>query len=79
MSNLLDTYNQEVTAKANCTLVAYSTKSVAVFGDTQPIVNQLKEMGGSFNSRLTLNGKKVEGWIFPKSKEPRLAYYFGLD
>lgn len=67
------------TSKANCTLVEYSAKAVAVFGDTKPIKDELRAMGGSFNSRLTLNGKKLAGWIFPKSKEPRLAYYFGLD
>ena len=33
----------------------------------------------SEHSRLTINGKKTAGWIFPKSKEQRLACYFGLD
>jgi hypothetical protein len=65
--------------KANCTLVEYSTKAVAVFGDTKVIKDELKAMGGRFNSRLTFNGKKLAGWIFPKSQEQRLAYYFGLD
>ena len=68
-----------LTTKANCTLIEYSPKSVAVFGDTEPIKNDLRAMGGSFNSRLTIHGKKIAGWIFSKSKEPRLAYYFGLD
>ena len=67
------------TGKNGCTLVEYSPKSVAVFGDTKSIKEELKAMGGKFNSRLTINGKRLAGWIFPKSKEPRLAYYFGLD
>ncbi len=65
--------------KGGCTLVEYSAKAVAVFGETRAIKDELKAMGGRFNSRLTINGKKIAGWIFPKSKEQRLACYFGLD
>ncbi len=67
------------TGKDGCTLVEYSAKAVAVFGDTKSIKDELKAMGGRFNSRLTYNGKKLAGWIFPKSREQTLAYYFGLD
>lgn len=67
------------TGKKNCTLVEYSDKAVAVFGDTKSIKDELRAMGGRFNSRLTYNGQKLAGWIFPKSKEERLACYFGLD
>lgn len=65
--------------KANCTLVDYSAKAVAVFGETRAIKDELKAMGGKFNSRLTFNGKRLAGWIFSKSQEQRLAYYFGLN
>ena len=67
------------TGKGNCTLVEYSAKTVAVFGDTKSIKDELRAMGGRFNARLTFNGQKLAGWIFPKSQEKRLAYYFGLD
>lgn len=67
------------TGKANCTLVDYSAKAVAVFGETRAIKDELKAMGGKFNSRLTFNGKRLAGWIFSKSQEQRLAYYFGLN
>lgn len=67
------------TSAGNYTVVEYSEKAVAVFGDTKAIKDELKAMGGRFNSRLTMNGKKLAGWIFPKSKEQRLACYFGLD
>ncbi len=67
------------TGKDGCTLVEYSAKAVAVFGDTKSIKDELKAMGGRFNSRLTFNGKKLAGWIFSKSQEQRLAIYFGLD
>jgi len=66
-------------SKDGCTLVEYSAKAVAVFGDTKSIKDELKAMGGRFNSHLTFNGKKLAGWIFSKSQERQLAYYFGLD
>lgn len=66
-------------SKGDCTLVEYSAKAVAVFGDTKSIRDELKAMGGRFNSRLTFNGQKLAGWIFSKSQEQQLAYYFGLD
>lgn len=71
--------NQSVNENSSCTLVEYSTKAVAVFGETKAIKDELKAMGGRFNSRLTLNGKKLAGWIFPKSQERWLVYYLGLD
>lgn len=71
--------NLQGESKNGCTLVEYSAKAVAVFGETRAIKDELKAMGGRFNSRLTFNGKKLAGWIFPKSQEQRLACYFGLD
>src|SRR5574344_1665474 len=65
--------------KNGCTLVEYSTKAVAVFGDTKSIKDELRARGGRFNARLTVNGKKLAGWIFSKSQEQQLACYFGLD
>jgi hypothetical protein len=78
MNNLfsLDANN---TGKNACTLVEYSAKAVAVFGDTKSIKDELKAMGGKFNSRLTFNGQKLAGWVFSKTQEQRLACYFGLD
>lgn len=51
--------------------VYYTDKSIAVFGDTKPWVNELKQLGGKFNSRLTGGA----GWIFPKSKEQELVQF----
>lgn len=65
--------------KDGCTMVEYSAKAVAVFGDTKSIKDELRAMGGRFNARLTFNGKKLAGWIFSKSQERQLACYFGLD
>lgn len=45
----------------------YSEKSFAVFGNTKPIKDRLKEIGGKFNPRLHPFGaeRDVPGWIFP--------------
>ncbi len=45
-------------------IVDYSEKAIAVIGDTKPIKDKLKALGGSFNPRLTCGA----GWIFPKRK-----------
>lgn len=71
--------NNSETGKHACTLVEYSAKAVAVFGETKTIKDELKAMGGRFNSHLTFNGKRLAGWIFSKAQEQQLAVYFGLD
>jgi hypothetical protein len=50
-------------------VVDYSEKALAVFGDTRPIKDQLKAIGGKFNPKLTHDDEKKAGWIFSKSKE----------
>lgn len=46
-------------------IVDYSEKAIAVIGDTKPIKDVLKKLGGSFNARLSCG----TGWIFSKKKE----------
>ena len=53
-------------------IVDYSEKALAIFGDTRPIKDQLKALGGRFNPKLTHEGSKQAGWIFSKSKENEL-------
>lgn len=72
-----DTTVQSIAGDFN--LVDYSEKSVAVFGDTKAIKEQLAAMGGRFNKYLTQNGQKCAGWVFPKSKEPELKQLIKLD
>jgi hypothetical protein len=50
--------------KANLQIVDYSEKAIAVVGDTKTIKDQLKNLGGRFNPKLSCGA----GWIFPKSK-----------
>jgi hypothetical protein len=54
-------------------VVDYSTKAYAVFGDTIVVKDKLKGIGASFNRFLTHNGKKVPGWILPKTLSANLA------
>jgi len=49
-------------------VIQYSEKAIAVIGDTRPIKDKLKELGGRFNFRLTCGA----GWIFPMSKAEEL-------
>ena len=76
---LIPPTNNNGITQSGCKLVEYSEKALAVFGDTKPIKEELKAMGGKFNSRLTFNGNRLAGWVFSKSQEKQLAYYFGLD
>src|SRR5437868_552335 len=49
----------------------YSDKSIAVFGDTRPWANNLKEMGGKYNSNL----RGQPGWIFSRNKEAEIMQF----
>jgi hypothetical protein len=53
-------------------IVDYSEKAIAVFGDTRPLKDPLKALGGRFNPKLTHEGEKKAGWIFSRSKEQEL-------
>lgn len=57
-------YDKVETAPGEVAIIDYSAKAIAVVGDTKPIKDQLKELGGKFNFRLSCGA----GWIFPKSK-----------
>lgn len=46
-------------------IIDYSEKAIAVIGETKPIKDQLKDLGGRFNFRLSCGA----GWIFPKTKK----------
>jgi len=45
-------------------IIDYSEKSFAVIGETKPIKDDLRKLGGSFNARLNCGA----GWIFSKTK-----------
>lgn len=57
-------------------IIDYSEKAIAVIGETKPIKDKLKELGGRFNFRLSCGA----GWIFPKTKLQELeAFLSGGD
>lgn len=49
-------------------IVHYSEKCIALFGDTKPIKEELKALGGRYNANLHPFGEesRVPGWVFPK-------------
>ncbi|MDR2145332.1 MAG: fusion protein [Tannerella sp.] len=53
----------------NFSIVDYSERAIAVFGDTRTVKEELKASGGRYNPNLTHGGEKKAGWIFPKTKE----------
>lgn len=50
-------------------IIQYSEKAIAVIGNTKPIKDTLKGLGGRFNFRLSCGA----GWIFPKTKMDELV------
>jgi hypothetical protein len=55
----------------NLTIKDYSDKAIAVYGETRPHKDALKELGGRFNPHL----KDGAGWIFSKSKTDAVKAY----
>ena len=50
----------------------YSEKSFVVLGETKPHKENIKKLGGKWNSRLRNNKM---GWIFPISKKVSIEKY----
>lgn len=55
-------------------IVDYSEKAIAVTGDTKAVKEQLKNLGGKFNAKLTCG----PGWIFSKKKEGEVRAVLGI-
>ena len=68
----------QTTVQGDFILVDYSEKAIALFGDTKPIKDALSDLGGRFNGRLTHDGEKRAGWIFPKAKEAQVRELIGM-
>lgn len=60
--------DEEEEPKPQYTIIDYSDKALAVVGDTRPIAESLKALGGRFNPRLSCGA----GWIFSKRVEDSL-------
>ena len=59
----------ETVADARVEIVEYSEKSIAVFGDTKPLRDTLRDLNGLFRAYLTHDGTRCAGWIFSKRRE----------
>ena len=69
-----ETEAQQPTATADLSalsleIVEYSEKAIAVFGDTKPIKDVLKNLNGLFRANLTYKGERRAGWIYSKKQE----------
>ena len=56
----------------------YSPKSFVVKGNTKPIKDKLKSLGGSFNMYLRKENSVFAGWIFPLTKKEAVISALGV-
>lgn len=56
----------------NIEIVEYSEKAIAVFGDTKPIKDVLKDLNSLFRANLTYNGERRAGWIYSRKQEQKV-------
>ncbi|HXU28616.1 MAG TPA: hypothetical protein VN698_15415 [Bacteroidia bacterium] len=61
--------------QANLTVINYSDKAIAIIGETYPVKDVLKRIGGRFNYNLTCGA----GWIFSKAKAELLRKELNLN
>ena len=55
-------------------IIDYSEKAIAIIGNTKPIKDDLKKLGGRFNFRLSCGA----GWVFPKTKQEEVKQLLNL-
>jgi hypothetical protein len=59
-------------------IVEYNDKSIAVFGDTKPIKEALKSLGGRFHTALSSHTDGGQsGWLLDRGKRPELEGLLG--
>lgn len=59
---------EEAFSSLSLSLIDYTEKSIALFGDTKPIKEELKKLKGRYNPCLHPFGAEssVPGWVFPR-------------
>lgn len=56
-------------SSADLQIVDYSDKAIVLTGDTKPLKDEIKHLGGKFGSRFdTSKVPTGNGWLFPKTK-----------
>lgn len=65
----------------NLQLINYSEKAICVFGDTKPVKDTLKTLGGKFNPALTHPklGTRLAGWIFSAKKTNEIKQALSIN
>lgn len=63
-----------VPASGSFQIVDYSEKAIAIVGDTKPVKDILRNLGGRFNARLSCGA----GWVFSKSKADEVRAALGI-
>jgi hypothetical protein len=63
---------------SNFNVLKYSAKSIVLTGDTRMYKEEIKALGGKWNSRLTNKETKEKfgGWIFPSTFKDKVDYFF---
>ena len=67
-------FGESTTLSTGLRIEEYSEKAIVVLGDTKPVAETLKSLGGKFNAGL----KCGAGWIFSKKAEARIKEAFGI-
>lgn len=70
------TYSRKQVESGELNLIDYTDKSCVVYGDTYPIKEVLKAMGGKFSSHLDIDGRC--GWVFQITQKDSLKMFFNI-
>lgn len=65
--------------KRDLILEDYSEKSFVIKGNTQPYKEELKLLGGKWNSRLSKNDEIFGAWIYPSTKKNDLLSWLSNE
>lgn len=65
--------SSDASGQPSVRIVEYSDKAIVVVGDTRPIAEKLKTLGGRFNARLSCG----PGWIFSRRREADIRKSLG--
>lgn len=61
-------------------IVDYASDKVAVLGYTKDKYWELKNLGGGhWDKYITIDGERLQGWVFPRSKRAELEKIFGIE
>lgn len=74
-TELVSEIEKEMMCSNKLEVLDYSEKSIAVFGNSTSVKEELKKMGGKYNANLKNNGETAPGWIFSNSKKDAVTKF----